>query len=89
MGTVTNDVNLSTVFKQIQARVIVQGCQDAEPINQTSSLTTDTAQRLRLEKPDLKKRKAMADLNLHGLCHTHGFGTRSTRERFYPVHAPG
>jgi integrase len=71
VGTVTNYANLRTVFKQLQARVIVQGWKDAELIDQASSLTTDTVARLLLENPDLKKRMAVSDLNLHGLWHTH------------------
>jgi integrase len=71
VGTVTNYANLRTVFKQLQARVIVQGWKDAELIDQASSLTTDTVARLLLENPDLKKKMAVSDLNLHGLRHTH------------------
>ena len=38
VGTVTNYANLRTVFKQIQARIVVQGWKDAELIDQASSL---------------------------------------------------
>ena len=71
VGTVTNYANLRTVFKQIQARIVVQGWKDAELIDQASSLTTDTLKRYLLEKPDLEKNMMVSDLNLHGLRHTH------------------
>jgi integrase len=59
VDTVTNDANLRTVLKQLQARVIVQA--SLEPHDRHCSAVA----------ADLKKKMVVSDLNLHGLRHIH------------------